>query len=831
MRIYALNHDEINRSLEPELLRSLKPHAAPVVVTTIDSTGTLLATGGADGIAKIWDIKGGFITHTFHAHNGLISALHFFQVESQPRVEESQTNKKRKKPGATEDAPTDHAIAGFRLATGGEDGKVRIWNLQTRKSTTTLESHFSVVRKIDYCPEENALLSASRDKTVIVYDVKSWKVRHTIPVLEELETAGFLVQGRVIYSGGELGNVRLWSMESGKEFTAEQAPKTEMEAIQDSIVCPKIGSLMTIHADQTLVLQSIDSLQVELAIGKTSPLHITRRICGNYDQIVDLAYVGPDRDLLAVNSNSEDIRIISLREQTSTGSDANPAGFFGGEVALLKGHEDIIISMDVDWSGHWIATGAKDNNARLWRVDPENGSYTCYATLTGHAESVAAVALPKSSPPESTAAFSNPLEHPPAFLITASDDKTIKRWDISSASTKAQISRAVYTRKAHEKNINALTVHHSSNLFASASQDKLIKIWSIVDGSTAGVLRGHRRGVWAVSFSPPGTNLTTLGPASSRGYVLTGSGDQTVRIWNLTDYSCLLTLEGHTNSVLKVLWLPSPPTDERGPYDKRGQLVASASADTLVKIWDVSTGECATTLDGHTDRVWTLVSHPPNSPQTSISEALISGGADGVLTFWRDTTAATASAAREKEVERVETDQRLSNLIHANKYRDAIVLALQLDQPLRLLSLFKSVSDADTADRSTYTGNADVDAAIADLADEQIYRLLLRCRDWNTNARNAVVAQRVLRAIVRSYSRDKLASLKAPRGTKAGASVKDILEGMRVWSERHYARITDMWDESFLVEFVLGEMDGLGEVNGHGTAEVRRVTGDVVMSG
>src|ERR1700753_2191060 len=239
MRIYTLNHDQSNDSLEPQLLRTLKPHQAPVVVSTTDTTGTLLATGGADGIVKVWDIKGGYVTHTFHGHSGLISALHFFQANTTNLPKERDTGKKRKKPGQTEiDNADDEGISGFRLASGGEDGKVRIWNLQKRKSVAHLDSHVSVVRKLDYSAEENALLSTSRDKTVMVWDTTTWKNRHTISVLEELETAGFLAQGAVLYSGGENGNVRLWSMSTGKELTKDLVPKTETEPIQDSIYYP-----------------------------------------------------------------------------------------------------------------------------------------------------------------------------------------------------------------------------------------------------------------------------------------------------------------------------------------------------------------------------------------------------------------------------------------------------------------------------------------------------------------------------------------------------------------------------------------------------------------
>ena len=81
MRFFALNaSDAEDDTIELELLRTLKPHTSPVVTLATDRTGTLVGTGGADGVVKVWDIRGGYTTHTFHGHGGVVSALHFFEV-------------------------------------------------------------------------------------------------------------------------------------------------------------------------------------------------------------------------------------------------------------------------------------------------------------------------------------------------------------------------------------------------------------------------------------------------------------------------------------------------------------------------------------------------------------------------------------------------------------------------------------------------------------------------------------------------------------------------------------------------------------------------------
>lgn len=821
MRIYSILPNETeDGTFQLELLRSLKPHTSPVVTLAVDKTGTLLATGGADGIVKIWDIRAGYTTHTFHGHGGVVSALHFFQVEIVEKEDQTEHNKKRKRrkerPGQVDSEPgkTEKSLE-YRLASGAEDGKIRIWDLHKRKSTAILDSHVSVIRAIEFSPSQNMLVSGSRDKTLILWDSQKWKMKRTIAALEGIESAGFVAEGHIAYSGGENGAVRLWSTETGREVTREQESGIETDAILEILHCPSLPDLISVHADQVLRFHSLQIFQLPYVEDVVDPLPVIRRISGTHDEVIDLAYVGAEKSLLALNTNSEDIRIVSLKASIPEDETARAGTYFGADVALLKGHEDLIISLDVDWSGHWLATGSKDNTARLWRLDPENDSYTCAAVLTGHAESLGAIALPHTIPPESSAAYTDPLSHPPSYIITGSQDRTVKRWDTSK--DMKQKLRAKYTRKAHDKDINAVDIDSSGSLFASASQDRTVKIYSAAEGEAIGVLRGHRRGVWTVKFQPKESLAQSSG---GRGLIATGSADKTVKVWSLADFGCLLTLEGHSNSVLKLAWLPYRPVDAR---DKRGAQVASAAGDGLVKIWDSSSGEAMSTLDNHTDRVWALIAHPA-------SGALISGGADSVITFWQDTTSATLEAATTAETERVELDQRLQNYAYAGNYREAITLALQMDQPGRLFSLFKSVVETEAPDEGSMSGLDAVDDVLANLADEQLYKLLLRLRDWNTNVRSAPVAQKILWTVARSYPASRLASLKPAGKVGAKGSLKDILDAIRAYSERHYKRVEELIDESYLLDFTLNEMDEVGDLGAITNGATRLgLNGDVVM--
>lgn len=819
MQIYFLEFSQSDAiAVTASLLKTVKPHSTPVVTIAVDATGTLVATGSADGVIKVWDIRGGYVTHTFRGHSGVISALHFFETAETESDQDLSTIGKKKKRYKNKDGEDvimtgvglsgNNKKASYRLASGNEEGQIRMWDLEKRKSIASLDSHVSVVRDLQFSSKANVLLSASRDKTAILWDMKTFKVKKVVPLLEGAEAIGVVGDGTFFYTGGENGRLRIWEAKSGREVTREQEPGAETDGIVHVLHNFELKFILSVHADQSLNLHSIAPLlSPDIASLPIEPLPILRRISGTHDEIIDLAYVTPDRGLLAIATNSESLRLVSL--STASASDLQPpapgSSYFGADVALLQGHEDIIICLDVDWSGCWLATGAKDNTARLWRIDQANRSFRQVATFTGHAESIGAIALPSNPPPHGSPASISPLENPPPFLLTGSQDRTVKKWEIARTHKSKKDSqaapRALYTRKAHDKDINAISTNHNSTLFASASQDRTVKVWSADGGEVQGILRGHRRGVWAVRFAPkdappiPGESGVA---SSSRGLILTGGGDKTVKIWSLEDFSCLRTLEGHNNSVLKVLWMPIHPPDATSA-NARSQpslQVATAGGDGLVKIWDANTGEAVTTLDNHSDRIWALTVHPETN-------ALISGGGDSTITFWKDTTAITIATNTALATARVEQEQQLQNYIHAGHYREAITLALQLNHPARLLSLLQSVVSANLPEAGSLSGNLAVDSVLSNLSDSQLLLLISRVRDWNTNARTAVVAQRVLGVILRSYSAERLAGVR-------GRGWKEMLDALAAYTERHYKRVEGLLEESYMVDFTLREMEETG---------------------
>ena len=268
------------------------------------------------------------------------------------------------------------------------------------------------------------------------------------------------------------------------------------------------------------------------------------------------------------------------------------------DARLLEGHSDIVLALDHSADGSLLASTSKDRSARVWAPiqydDDTQWGYQCVAVCEGHAESIGAVAFSRAD--------SSGVADAPAFFFTGSQDRTIKMWDLTGVpssgtpakngeETKQIKCKSLTTLKAHEKDINSLDVAPNNRLLVSGSQDRTAKIYAIDYSASGkggaargslnllGVCKGHKRGVWNVRFG------------RSERVLATGSGDKTVKLWNLDDFSCVKTFEGHTNSVLRVDFLNA------------GMQLVSSASDGLVKLWNVMQEECVATMDNHEDKV------------------------------------------------------------------------------------------------------------------------------------------------------------------------------------------------------------------------------------
>ncbi|KAK4701048.1 U3 small nucleolar RNA-associated protein 13, partial [Phenoliferia sp. Uapishka_3] len=808
LHIYSLPDLELHKTIP-------KAHESPIITSASDPTGTLFATGAADGLVKVWDAKAGHCTHVFKGHGGVISAL-TFDIGAGGRA---------------------------RLVSGADDCKIRVWDLRTRECLHVLDGHVSVVRGLQVTPDGKTLVSGGRDKVFNVWDLERGVMRRTVPVFETLEAVGVVEieaqpsgkgKGKeegenekkwAVWTGGDKGQIKLWDLATGDAIAqGDDVPDAtgKTHEILDVLHTPLTSSLTAVYVDQNIITRSLPTLSV------------TRQIIGYNDEVIDTAFLtsSPPSDSLpststeshlAVATNSDLIRVYDLARFNTS---------------LLSGHTDVVLCLSSSSDRQLLVSGSKDKTARIWVPLPSSSpetsaTWSCIATATGHVESIGALAVSRKDR---------------SFLITASQDRTAKIWDLASLLSPAPSSssadpaaplRSLSTLKIHDKDINSLDIAPNDKLLASGSQDRTARLFRIVYSpksksgeATAslepvGTFKGHKRGVWSVKFSPVDQVLATA------------SGDRTVKLWSLGDFSCLKTFEGHSNSVLRVDFLT------------RGMQLVSCASDGLVKVWNVKDEEVASTLDNHEEKVC----FPSSSHRVlgltlflmkiwalavrNDEKEIVSGGADSVITFWEDVTETEELERIAEHEDKVLKEQDFENYLSTKDYSNAILLALSMDQPRRLLKLFTEVRLSTSDDRDSLTGSTNVDAVLKSLRGADLRQLLSYVKDWNTVARTAEVAQGVLHAILRFHSAEEVLEAleakseapkdeemevdsedededlkkrrkekkKAPREVKAA----EVLGALVPYTERHLNRADKMVRESFIVEHLLSMMDSFDD--------------------
>ncbi|XP_056107669.1 transducin beta-like protein 3 [Rhinichthys klamathensis goyatoka] len=689
-------------------------HNVPVASMTFDCTSTLLATGGCDGTIKLWDVVKQYCTHNLKGSSGVVHLVEFHPD-----------------------------ISRLQLFSSSANCGIRIWDLRSSKCICVLESHYSAVTSLAFSPDGQTLVSSGRDKICSVWDLKEKAVKRTVPVYEAVEGV-VLLPGTSDYSqmgvkseelhfvtAGSKGVLRVWDSSSARcvfTQTLPDAPDLSTEEADLDPRClvhllpmPQSNRLATVTAEHNILIYQMPTLTVQ------------QQFVGYNDDILDVKFLGKDDTHIVVATNSSQLKVFELATNSCQ---------------ILYGHTDTILSIDVLRKGSMFASCAKDKSLRLWKMDPNSGYVQCVAQGSGHSNAVGSIACSRLKK---------------VFLVSGSQDCTIKVWELPdplpAVGCEPALMTATLTEKAHDKDVNSVTISPNDKLLASGSQDRTAKLWSLADMSLLGVFRGHGRGIWCVQFSPVDQVLATA------------SADGSIKIWSLQEFSCLKTFEGHDASVLKIIFV------------SRGTQLVSSGSDGLVKLWTIKTNECVKTFDAHQDKVWALHG-------SSNDDLMVSGSADSTITLWKDVTKVELAEEQAKQEEQVLKQQELSNLLHEKKYLKALGIAISLDQPHTALRVIREI-------RQQEDGMQELEKTLLKLRQDQKESVMRYCVVWNTNSRSCLDAQAILQVLLTHLSPEEMLQYQGAR---------THLEGLIPYTERHMQRIGRLLQASMFLDYMWQKM-------------------------